>query len=531
MKKHALQATALLLVSGLLYAQSPAMEVEVANPAQRKPVGLDAAPQEIREFLLKAEEADKISDPLERCLRFPDPPGSQWPAGHAAARCQRNFGPAIKLSTLKPMLLQGDLQGLQAMFETHLQKHYGDAHSELIHASLGQFAADEESDALSQLWLAKAPDSAYAHSARGHHLLAMAWKARGTKFAAETPAENLLRMESLTREAIQSHRRALEIEPRLMPSVVQLVNAAMLTSDDALLRWAVKEGNKLDKLCSDFLTAQLLNAKPRWGGSYAEMEKLISAFAPHIAERPQLASHLLDIHVDMADDLRRNKQYEELIRLLQPVVNVSSYSDVHEHLAISRNIIGGDANRWQALVHYLVAARFMPEDAFDDRARGRLLVTLAKRPEWARKYLLRAVAQEPDQANGHYLLAASYFNSKQYAEAEPGYLKAMQDPELRKPALYELTKAMFEGGYSEKARRYLDQYNKEYATDPQGWYLKASMLGRRLSKQSEADEVIVANEKFLELTTGTTDPQLLRLREGAQYYLSSVRSIRPKLKP
>ena len=54
-----------------------------AIPAKANEALLDGVSEPWRAYLVKAREAERIEDPLQRCLAFPDLPDNSWPAGHA----------------------------------------------------------------------------------------------------------------------------------------------------------------------------------------------------------------------------------------------------------------------------------------------------------------------------------------------------------------------------------------------------------------------------------------------------------------
>ena len=73
---------ALVAFSALASATAFAQTTQSASGGQAP---FAKAPTEIRDFLIKAEAADKIEDPLARCLAFPDLPANKWPASLASA--------------------------------------------------------------------------------------------------------------------------------------------------------------------------------------------------------------------------------------------------------------------------------------------------------------------------------------------------------------------------------------------------------------------------------------------------------------
>lgn len=242
---------------------------------------------EIDEFLSKAEAADKIKDKLQRCLAFPDVPGNRWPKGLAAAHCELEYGPRITRDRVAAMLGQGQLAELDALFAADLDKHFSQAaFSEALHGDFDAFDASDEADRQTQDWLAKAPNSAYALTARAAHLREKAQQSRGEGWASETSEAGMQGMYRNAELAIDHYQRALKIEPRMLPAYVGLIAMGDMSGRDDLVQWAVKEGNKIDPACTRMRGFQMTSLSPRWGGSEQQMQALSAEVAPDLARRP-----------------------------------------------------------------------------------------------------------------------------------------------------------------------------------------------------------------------------------------------------
>ena len=198
-------------VLGYALVAMPAMGEE-APPIPDKPAAeqFKDVPAPWRDYLIKARAAERIADPLQRCLAYPDIPGNQWPGGHAAAHCRDHAIKVLTLVELAAYVDGGDFTGLGQRLDAYLQRHFSDADfGEDIHYVFDQFIrADGEADRISAQWLARQPDGAYANLARASFYQGAAATARGGKYAAQTPRDNLRRMTEFVDKAVPLFERA-----------------------------------------------------------------------------------------------------------------------------------------------------------------------------------------------------------------------------------------------------------------------------------------------------------------------------------
>jgi tetratricopeptide (TPR) repeat protein len=388
---------------------------------------------------------------------------------------------------------------LDARFKADLDRHFSkDDFSEIIHRDFDRFDGSVASGQLSMRWLEKAPGSPYALTARGEYFLAMAYKARGGKWAADTPAENMQRMSEFVDKAIESYRQALALEPRLQQADAGIVSAASRESRYSELEAAFEHGMGVDPACKVLTGAMMVTLEPRWGGSYAAMTALAVQLSAYVRQRPLLALNTIWPQVDAAEMASRNDGYDAGVRLLRSVLTDSANATVFDDMGTWLDH-ATSVDRWEQLVILLEASRFNTGTQEANRIRGRLLVNLAKEPKWAIDSLKTAIELDPEDAYAHYLLGAAYWNSGSPAESETDYLAAMKDADTRRDALHELTRAMLGAHQFAKARKYVDLLNKEYPKFAPGWMTRGSVL---LSQGINGEEVIRALRKF----AATADP-------------------------
>ncbi|HVI59902.1 MAG TPA: hypothetical protein VM619_13660 [Luteimonas sp.] len=454
------------------------------------------APAEIREFLAKAQAADVIVDPLARCVAFPDLPGNRWPKGLAKAHCEFNFGPHLTRAKAEDLVGRGAFAELDAMFAADLERHFSATDfSEIIHADFDAFDGSYETGRLTKSWLDNAPRSAYALAARAVFYRNMAWQARGGKFIKDTPKGNIERMNEFAGLAIDLYRRAIEVEPRLLPAYVGLMDIGNIASASELEAWARQAATRIDPACKSVTGTQMAGLEPRWGGSYPEMLRLSREIAPFVSQRPLLALNTIWPAVDLADVLSRNNQDAKAIDVLEPVVLETTHPQAYEILATS--MLATDGDPWQTLVYLLEAARFRQGRPYVTRSLGRALLLQARHPEWGLRYLKEAAKADPDDAYTHYLMGAAYSRLRDVAGAEAEYGISMRDrdiEDLRRDSVHELVDTLIRADQYGKALKHVELLNREYPGFANGWKDRAVILGELAMEGS-----VEAMEKYVRL--------------------------------
>jgi tetratricopeptide (TPR) repeat protein len=456
------------------------------------------APAPWRDHLLQVRAAERIADPLQRCLAFPDLPGNQWPAGHAAAHCRHHH--AIKRPTLAEIggrVERGELAQLEAMMDASLQRHFSESDfGEDIHDTFEYLlrSSDAETDQVTAAWLHKAPDSAYANLARAAFYHGSAWKARGGKYVAQTADENLRRMSGFVDQAIPYYEKAIALNPRLIPAYTALVNLGMLDSRRTLRDKAMDMAAKLDPACIELARDRMRVLEPRWGGSYEQMLAHANHLSTYLERRPQLAIHVGAPYADRGDRLIAEDQYtRQTAEILEIAIKAGSDEDALRDAAdVAMNLKDGDPDRWKGLAYLLQEERFRETNAWGKRAIAWELVQ--PEPEWSLRYSQRAVELDADKGFGHYLLAAGYYNAKQYEKADRHYRIALEDETQRRASLRELsTMWLFDSGLegkaaADKARPFIDRFNKEYPDDGAGWIMQ---LNLHIATQDPIDDQLL----------------------------------------
>jgi tetratricopeptide (TPR) repeat protein len=517
---HFLVAVGLLTISSTR-AANDTPPAQTSNPEVRETAPVDSAPTEIREYLAAAKAADKIADPLARCLAFPDFPGNRWPKGLAEQTCQQVYGPRITRARIQTLLDAGQLAELDALYAADLAGHFVDSDfPERIHQDYDPFDASYESGKQSKVWLEKAPNSAFAMVARAEYFREMARTSRGGKYVKDTPSENLQRMNEFIDKAVDLYQAALKIEPRLVQAYSGMLHLGTLGSRPKLVALSIKRMNKIDPACRSMAHYRMLALEPRWGGSYEAMLDFGAELSPFVARRPILALDTVMPVLDKADALLRDKRWPELAAGLEAIVPLSTNPEIYQPLATAEGHVESTPP-WKQLVHLVAESRYQVGSTWSNTMRGNRLLWYAHDAEWALPNLVRASKDDPDSTTVHYLLGKSYEVLNRYAEAEKEYLRATNDEQT----MYDLTGVMLKAREFDKARQYSDRHLKEYPDDPWAWYQRFHVLIGSGVSQTELATLVAPMQKFLSMTAGTTDPRLLEPRTEIQSELSQIQAV------
>ncbi|QNP40910.1 tetratricopeptide repeat protein [Lysobacter solisilvae (ex Woo and Kim 2020)] len=477
---------------------------------------LKDAPAPWRDYLLKARAAERIADPLQRCLAFPDVPGNKWPAGHAQAHCRYHNAAVPSLADVEGYLQRGEAGALEKLLADALARHFSDSgFSEEIHPFFERFQGEPaDADRVSALWLEKSPDSAFAVLARGVYFVSAAWKARGGKWASETPRESLREMSRMADQAVPLIRKAIKAEPRLMPGYVAAMDLAILDSRADLEAWAFQKGHGIDPGCTELVRYRMRSLEPRWGGSYEAMLAYAYELPALYPRRPQIAMYQAAPFGDRGNRLVLDDVYTQETADVLDIAVATGSTEAHLHDAANLAYSRTDApkDQWKGLAYLLQEARFNKGGAWADRRIGWNL--LRTEPEWALPYLVRAEATEPDSAWGQYLLGAAYYNSGRYEEAERHYLKALGDQKQRQASLRELTTMwLYDAGLAHKqaaakAAPYIDRLRAEYPQDGRGFMYRMDQLAMAGGGRLDPEQM----KQFLKLAD-RADPAQKRYAE------------------
>ena len=84
---------------------------------------------QLNQFLVAARQAETITDLLQRCLTYPDPPGLAWSKAVTSAYCHYQFDPAVTPDDARQLIQTGHAEELDRKLAAamHAQSSQPDA--------------------------------------------------------------------------------------------------------------------------------------------------------------------------------------------------------------------------------------------------------------------------------------------------------------------------------------------------------------------------------------------------------------------
>lgn len=206
--------------------------------------------------------------------------------------------------------LNSILEEYQQAFETDIANEY------TLHDAYEVFGVTlPEYEDLFTAWLAHSPDHYAPYLARAQYYYNNGWESRGFRWAKDTTEEQFREMRGYFKKAADDIEIALNTNQNLLPAHIILIGIFSTTSNDQRADDTFQ--NALALFPSSFLVrSQYMNFKrPRWGGSYREMENLAKAAEEYSDVNPHLPLLYGYIYQDQADNLKRAEKYEAAVEL------------------------------------------------------------------------------------------------------------------------------------------------------------------------------------------------------------------------
>lgn len=258
-------------------------------PPQPKPHEFTS--QEMQAFLAAATKAEDIADPLQRCLAYPDPPGSHWTHAAAAAYCQYRYQPIVTLAQVRDLIQHGHAAELDRLLGDALQAQLTQPQAagrldRIFYADFEEGSFDER--LLIDAWKRASPDSAFAYAASGYSYVQMAYAARGGEYVQDTPQSQFEAMQRLLQQADADLQHALKLNPRITPIYGAMVRAGAFGLGKSYLLDAVHKGLQIDPASLSIYGFYLWAEEPQWYGSVAEMQRIVATSLRRADRNPLL---------------------------------------------------------------------------------------------------------------------------------------------------------------------------------------------------------------------------------------------------
>lgn len=354
-------------------------------------------PAQVDQFLTRARQVEAMTDPLQRCLAYPDPPGSHWNAEAVKAYCRYRTMPALSFADARRLIENGHADTLDRQLAEALHKQLTEPDSRglLDHIYLNAFA-DGSFDVRATLdaWKRDAPRSAFAYAASGMAYAAMASKARGDKYIQDTPDDAILSMERLAQQADADLRQAIALEPRLTPAYATMMDLGRMTLGRRYAVQAFVDSLKVAPANFDLYATANVMAAPKWGGSLAQLAALHREELARAAANPLLYLDATDAQLRTFDFFScRCDSPAELAQVMQAMASISSYGA----LASAGDSADFAKQHGLAAVYYAEAIRFAhrPNDRL---SRAFELIPLGF-PGWAHDEIAAVAPRLPRKAS------------------------------------------------------------------------------------------------------------------------------------
>lgn len=457
---------------------------------------------EANAFLDRAKQAESIADPLQRCLAYPDPPGSHWSADTVSAYCHYRFQHVISYAEVQKVIQDGHAAEVDQRFNEILQAQLTDpqARGRLDRAfyqdfNNGSFEIRPTLDA----WKRASPKSAFAWAASGYAYVAMAAAARGGQYMSDTPQSNIDAMDKLLAQADTDLRHAMALDPRLTPVYSAMINAGVLSLGDKYTSDAATRGLAIAPDNYAIYDMLMWSKEPKWGGSLRAMSAL-SERAQQLADKNPLLRMLQSARPYYEVDNCDCATPLELAAYPAALDQLTSSG----HLLMAGNAARG-SNHAVSLVYLSEALRFNPAL---DNARVHRVYDLVDFDEaaWGVAEATRMTAalpgdEEPLKARAHaYLIQAHYRHAEQDYQAAstlaPSDLHSLE----MLGNLYVNQTHDWDKGWA-----VADQLIKARPDNPYGWMLRAA-IQKDQPRPGLKDTVAYFDAHF-----GSKDPALHRI--------------------
>lgn len=427
---------------------------------------------EANAFLDKAKLAEANAGPLQRCLAYPDPPGSHWSADTVSAYCHYRFQPVITFSDVQTLIQEGKAAEVDRRFAQLLQAQLTEpgARGALDRAFYqdfknGSFDIRPTLDA----WTRASPNSAFAWAASGYAYVQMAADARGDQFMADTPQSSVDAMGKLLAEADTDLRHAIKLDPRLTPAYSAMINAGTLGLGRKYATDAGQRGLAIAPDNFDIYSMLMWFDQPKWGGSLDAMN-VLSEQAQHVAD-----------HNPLLRMLQSARPYYEVSNCgCTSALELAAYPAALDQLGISGHLMmAGDvahnANHAVSVIYLSEALRFNPGL---DNARVHRIYDLVDFDEvpWAMNDASQMIKAMPNDEAPLKARAYAYIMQGDYAHAERDYRAAValapDDSQslVRLGYMYVIQTHDWDKGWA-----IAEQMIKAHPGNPYGWMLRAEI--------------------------------------------------------
>ncbi|MDB4994199.1 MAG: hypothetical protein JWM74_1631 [Myxococcaceae bacterium] len=214
---------------------------------------------------------------------------------------------------------------LSAYFEELQAAFEADPRKELWPLDFVEAFATAEPEIVADLdaWALATPKSAAPFAARGSHYVAAMWALRGGKYIGETPAEDIRAMSEASEHARDDLAHALTLRPRVLVAMREQMAVGMVAGRRSDIADAYARGVHACPSCFTIQQSYLRTLPPRWGGSYAQIQNVLSKL--DVTKNPRLGVLLGYEDLVRARDHETAQKYDEAVADMDRAVKHGVY--------------------------------------------------------------------------------------------------------------------------------------------------------------------------------------------------------------
>ncbi|WP_250633119.1 tetratricopeptide repeat protein [Pinirhizobacter soli] len=436
-------------------------------------------------YFAKVRAAEKINDPLQRCLAYPDPPGMHWHADTTTAYCRYRTQPIITMAQAKDLVFKGKAAELDKILAGYRDAQLHDpAHAGLLehtYIALDFECSCTESRPMIDAWMKQLPDSAFALAASGIAHQGEAQRASRAVWNMEHESAEQLRdpairsrIQEYKPKAIQARDTALHLarqdldmavvrDSAVLPVYSAMIYVGWMSAEPLYIEQAIKRGLTVDPL-SFRLRAVAITHWYKAMRSTPDKDAQAREATALIPKNP-----LLRLIVN--DDFGPGYDEDDPSWMVQRALDEGdSYSVID---AAAANTFGQDPKLSAAL--YSQSLRFVVNDASIPQYRAQMLYAGGEKA-WAEAEFDRIIKANPKDTEAHMARALSYARAGEEKRAEGEYAAVLKiDPE-DVMSMTQLIDIYSRTNRVDQALATIDRLIKVDPNAPTGYVVRANIL-------------------------------------------------------
>jgi tetratricopeptide (TPR) repeat protein len=428
--------------------------------------------KDIVKFMVKAKSAEQIKDPLQRCLVYPDPPGSHWTPTAVHTYCHYRFQPLMSADDIEWLIRSHQFAKLDEQLKAALKAQQTDPSAPSRLNLIYDHAFTVDTNGLRPLlnqWKSSDPKSAFAYAASARLYTEMAITARGEKYESETPAANLEKMKNLLSYAEADAYKSISLDPHVMPAYIALILGANIAENSDYANLWIDRALAVSPADFTVYNQALLVLEPRWHGSIKAMQSLEDLAQTHVKMNPMLAL------------LKNDAAFYEINQCgCSTEQQAIRYSSLFDQLITSTDLwnagdAAADAGATSlAVVLLSETLRFNPT-ALRARSQRSLRLTDLGDTAWALQEADIVIKKAPSDASGFVARASALESMRDYPNAELALKKAIELAPDESWQLIELGNIHFSKREWTEAWDISSKLVAKFPNEPYGWILRGNI--------------------------------------------------------